>query len=88
MYIKKLTQFVALSILILVSQSGCAQKDEYKYEYLYKDLPFGMQKLDKPVFPSNQVSVADFGGVADGVTLNTEAFEKAMDALGKKVEEH
>ena len=84
MYIKKLTQFVVLSLLILVSQSACAQKNEYKYEYLYKDLPFAMNKLHKPVFPSNQVSVADFGGVSDGVTLNTEAFEKAMDALSKK----
>lgn len=84
MYIKTMTRFVVLSVLILISQTGLAQKNEYKYDYLYKNLPFAMPKLDKPVFPANQVSVADFGGVSDGVTLNTEAFEKAMDALSRK----
>ena len=30
------------------------------------------------------VSLADFGGVPDGITLNTEAFAKAMDAVSSK----
>jgi len=84
MYIKKLTQFVVLAFLVLSSQTGCAQKSEYKYDYLYKDLPFAMNKIQKPVFPDNTVSVADFGGISDGVTLNTDAFAGAMDALVKK----
>ena len=59
-------------------------EEPYKYEYLYKNLPFEMPRVKVPVFPDNQVSIRDFGGVGDGITLNTEAFAKAMDALSKK----
>ena len=34
-----------------------------------------------PVFPSKQVSIADFGAVADGVTMNTQAINNAIDAV-------
>ena len=37
-----------------------------------------------PVIPETRVSVVDFGGVGDGVTLNTEAFGKAIAALDKR----
>jgi len=66
---------------MILSGVVCAQN---KYEYLYKDLPFKMQLIERPSFPNNQVSINEFGGVADGVTLNTEAFAKAMDALSQK----
>lgn len=69
------------AILAVLSVSIYAQN---KYEYLYKDLPFKMPLIERPTFPDNSVSVSDFGGIADGVTLNTEAFAKAMDALSQK----
>lgn len=72
--------FVLLCILLSVS----TVKAENRYNYLYKDLPFKMPVIQRPVFPSNKVSITDFGGVADGITLNTEAFAKAIDALSKK----
>ncbi|MBF0575731.1 glycoside hydrolase family 28 protein [Dysgonomonas sp. GY617] len=55
-----------------------------RYNYLYKDLPFEMPMLDRPVFPANNMSIADFGGVPDGATLNTTAFAKAIETLSKK----
>jgi polygalacturonase len=43
-----------------------------------------MEKIPVPVFPENTVDILDFGGVPDGVSLNTEAFAKAMLALSEK----
>ncbi len=51
------------------------------FSYLYKDLPFDMPVLKKPTFPDNTVNIIDFEGMPDGVTLNTKAFAKAMNAL-------
>lgn len=55
-----------------------------KYNYLYDNLPFEMPVLNQPLFPENIVYLNDLGGVPDGITLNTEAFEKAMEALSAK----
>jgi polygalacturonase len=78
---KKIQTIICLAGLILVSTSVGAKN---KYDYLYKQLPFSMQKIDAPVFKNNVVSVADFGGSGDGVALNTVAFAKAIDALSRK----
>lgn len=67
--------------LLLLPASAVTKRN---YDYLYKQLPFPMQKIAAPVFKKNTVSVADFGGVGDGVALNTRAFKKAVDALGRK----
>jgi polygalacturonase len=34
-----------------------------------------------PVIPDKQFNIVDFGGVGDGVTLNTDAFKKAVAAI-------
>lgn len=80
----RIIQFFILSFLVCFTQLGCAQKSEYKYKCLYNDLPFQMPHVERPVFPDNQVSIADFGGIPDGISLNTEAFASAMDALSEK----
>ncbi|MDR1882697.1 MAG: glycoside hydrolase family 28 protein [Prevotella sp.] len=72
--------FVLLCFLL----SASTLKSENRYNCLYKDLPFNMPVIQRPVFPDNQISVADYGGVPDGITLNTVAFAKAIDALSKK----
>ena len=39
---------------------------------------------NQPRIPSRSVSLADFGGVGDGTTLNTDAFAKAIAHLSQK----
>ena len=75
-----------ISLLLgLTFLSVCMKgQDSYPYEYLFKNLPFDMPRIKAPVFPDNSVSITDFGGVGDGMTLNTEAFAKAMDALSQR----
>ena len=51
---------------------------------LYKGLPFNMPEVQAPRIPSRSVNLQDFGGVPDGVTLNTQAFADAIDALVQK----
>lgn len=43
-----------------------------------------MPKVQKPVFKKNVVSIVDCGGQGDGITLNTKAFERAMNLLSAK----
>ena len=40
-----------------------------------------MPQVERPSIPARAVDIRDFGGVGDGVTLNSEAFAKAIDAL-------
>jgi polygalacturonase len=43
-----------------------------------------MPKVGKPEFPKTQINITGYGGVGDGVTLNTQAFADAMEALSGK----
>lgn len=75
---------VIIITLFVVSVSNLFAKEEGGYEYLYENLPFEMPKLARPTFPANKVSIIDFGGIGDGIALNTEAFAKAISALAAK----
>jgi polygalacturonase len=81
MNLKSLKLLFILFVFVVLS---CSQAPEYQYEYLYENLPFEMPRIKKPVFPNNQVNIIEYGGVGDGITLNTQAFEKAMEALSSK----
>jgi len=59
-------------------------QSEKKYNYLYNDLPFSMEQVVVPVFPELNYSINDFGGIGDGIYLNTTAFSSAIDALSQK----
>lgn len=54
-----------------------------EYDKYYEALPVEVARVTLPAIPANEVSVADFGGIGDGVTLNTEAFHKAIDRLAE-----
>ncbi|WP_062181689.1 glycoside hydrolase family 28 protein [Dysgonomonas macrotermitis] len=82
MKILKSISVLCMGFLLLACQAN--KQEEYKYEYLYKDLPFEMPRVQAPVFPNNKLSLSDVGGVPDGETLNTEAFAKGMSELSAK----
>ena len=71
---------LALSLLALCS---CDQMCK-RLDTLYEDLPFEMEKVALPQIPKRSVCLSDFGGVGDGVTLNTEAFARAIEALAQQ----
>ena len=72
-----------LTLVAALAVSLGAQADNPYKKYTEK-LPFSMPEVKAPVIPDYQVKLTDFGGVGDGITLNTEAFAKAIDALSKK----
>ena len=51
--------------------------------YYVKNAPFAMPALTAPQFAAKVFNVMDYGAVADGQTLNTDAFAKAIDACSQ-----
>ena len=65
----------------MISTVMTAQNDYSKY---YKNLPVQMPVAVGPTIPDNNISLKDAGGTGDGVTMNTEAFSKAISELDKR----
>ena len=76
--IRKLT--VAVAAILPLSPS-CSDGTGNGYSYLYNDLPFEMEAVTLPEIPDLSVDLRDFGAVGDGLTLNSEAFSKAISHL-------
>lgn len=78
----------ALSVCIAASALGYTNsvtaKNATEADNIYSELPFQMNKVQLPVFPDYSRSITEFGAVADGITLNTEAFDKAIKAVAEK----
>ena len=70
-----------LTALTIVSILSAKAEDYSKH---YQNIPVELKQVVSFDIPDNTVSIADFGGVGDGVALNTEAFRKAISALTKK----
>lgn len=51
---------------------------------IYEGLPFEMPQVQQPLFPDYSVNIKDFGAVADGKTLNTEAINNAIKDVNSK----
>ncbi len=76
--------------LLFISFASCKHDHGYKsitdceIKAFYKDLPFEMPVLKVPQFKKYSVKITDFGAIGDGVTLNTDAFAKAIDQVHAK----
>jgi len=69
---------------LLFLSSNALFSGNSKYDYLYRDLSFTMNKVPVPEFPSTEVSIVEYGGLGDGITINTDAFKNAIRALSEK----
>lgn len=71
--------------LISCSQNTAVMDDGYaEVKKLYEQLPFKMPLLQKPEFPAYELSILDFGAVADGQTINTKAFADAIAQVNEQ----
>ena len=70
-----------ITTITILSVLSAKAEDYAKH---YQNLPVELKQVVEFTIPDNTVSIADFGGVGDGATLNTEAFRKAISALTKK----
>lgn len=69
-----------ICFIIMVASNAFGQN---KYAKYYENLPVAMPTVSAPVIPELAVSLKDFGGVGDGVTMNTKAFKDAINKLNK-----
>ncbi len=76
-----MTRILIAAFMLLSSMTSMAQTD---YSSYYQDLPTTMPVPNLPTIPDYKVSLTDFGAVGDGITLNTEAFRKAISKLNKQ----
>jgi len=53
------------------------------YAKYYENLPTQVKQVEAVVIPQNEVNLKDVGGVGDGITLCTAAFEKGISKLAK-----
>ncbi|MFZ4581234.1 MAG: glycoside hydrolase family 28 protein [Paludibacter sp.] len=75
---------IKMAVFSLALFSFVTAQAKNNYTVYYQNLPFEMQKIKPPVFKNNCVSVLQTGGVGDGITLNTKAFESAIEKLSSK----
>lgn len=66
-------------LFVLVACIAIASASDY--EKYYRNLPTKVEKVMPFDVPNNEVTLTDYGGVGDGVTLNTDAFSKAISQL-------
>ena len=79
--------FVLIVMSVLLSCAVKAQWSaalEQEIKSYTSNLPFPMPQIQLPRIPAYQVSIVDFGAVADGHTMNTKAINDAIRACAKK----
>ena len=74
-------KLIVLAVVMVVGFASAIAADYGKY---YQNLPVKMAQPLAPEISDYSVNIKDFGEVGDGLTLNTEAFAKAIKALDNK----
>ena len=77
------TKLIRLAVVVSCGVSLLSCGSDYEYSGLYRKLPFDMERVHRPFIPPRTVNIEDFGGVGDGITLNTASFEDAIDVLAQ-----
>jgi polygalacturonase len=77
------TDWTITLVALMFSAMAWAQQTE-DYGRYYKDLPVKMKQVKTVELPKRSVTLTDYGAVADGQTLNAEAFAKAIEDLAQK----
>lgn len=70
-------------LLVATMMFSATYAQESKYEKYYTNLPIEIEHVRPVEFPKNALNIAQFGAVADGQTLCTEAIQAAIDSLVK-----
>ncbi len=73
-------KYILFGLSLIISISAFAGNNYAKY---YQGLPKPMPEVVVPTIPDNNVSITECGGVGDGITMNTIAFQKAISKLNK-----
>ncbi len=88
---KNILTIAAFALPLLTMQGCCGNQNADKgqcpnviTDAVYENVPFEMPKVQQPSFPDYSVSIKEFGAVADGKTLNTEAINSAIKAVNEK----
>lgn len=83
---RKNYHYQLLSLAALLLLAACKKQDtDYPIDKaVYNRLPFKMEEVQLPSFPDYQVSITEFGAVPDGITLNTKAFNDAINHVYEK----
>ena len=84
MHLRKNGTLAAISLCLAGAAAVLGCRETYEFDYLYQELPFDMKKVHRPRIPDRQVLLTDFGAKGDGVTLNTDAFRRAVDSLSSE----
>ncbi|WP_152425032.1 glycoside hydrolase family 28 protein [Nafulsella turpanensis] len=67
------------------SQSANAQELAAEpVEDIYEGVEFDMPRVQETEFPDYSVNIKDFGAVGDGITKNTDAIARAIEAVASK----
>jgi len=81
---KIITKGIFLSLLLCSFSFALKAGNNFNMDDLYKGIEFDMPKVIEPTFQDNTVSITDFGAVGDGLTLNSQAFSDAIEAVSMK----